>query len=231
MGFTLKINFNVGSQPNDGNGDGLRTNLLKLIDNDEFLKALAEGNASDIQDILVDVANNTLSIGQKADQTSLDSLNITVDTKASQSDLDNAVTDIGNLQSSMTTAEADIDALEGKTVDMTFETNTTAFGQNISVVGDIAYGTLTQTSDRSMKEKIEYIDGEKALEIFKQLRFATFFFKGASVQAAGLIAQEVEEVLPEAVKTDKAGKKLINYTYIDTICKAAMQHFIIKNIS
>lgn len=81
---------------------------------------------------------------------------------------------------------------------------------NLHVEGDITHtGTITQTSDRSLKENIEEL--ENALNTVMQLNPTTYNFKGegeynglklATGQHFGLIAQEVEEILPDLVKTN-----------------------------
>lgn len=57
MGYTAKATFNVGTTANDGTGDGLRTNLLKLINNDEFLKEAIEGLENDKDNLQTDINN------------------------------------------------------------------------------------------------------------------------------------------------------------------------------
>ena len=59
-----------------------------------------------------------------------------------------------------------------------------------------AYGSL---SDRRLKENIENIPD--ATEKVQQLNGVTFNYKKDGKKATGLIAQELEEVLPEAVYT------------------------------
>ncbi len=65
-----------------------------------------------------------------------------------------------------------------------------------------------------------------ALDIVEKLRPVTFHWKDAKKDAEygrvrGLIAQEVEEVVPEWVKTDSAGFKMISPVGIDaTIIEA-----------
>lgn len=97
---------------------------------------------------------------------------------------------------------------------------------DIEVDGDVTCVSLTQTSDKKYKSNIELIDGEMALDIFKKLKFSAYDFSITDRNTVGLIAQEVERILPQAVVTRGNGDKAINYTYIDMICKAAIQHYI-----
>lgn len=84
------------------------------------------------------------------------------------------------------------------------------FDGRVQVNGDISYtGELNQTSDRNLKENIRPI--QNALSTIMHLNPATYNFrgngeyKGMSLSTRnhfGLIAQEVEDVLPELVKVN-----------------------------
>jgi hypothetical protein len=87
----------------------------------------------------------------------------------------------------------------------------------LDVRGKIACNTIKYHSDRRWKKNIETI--ENALEKVKNLRGVSFkwrideykemnFTKGKHL---GLIAQEVEEVVPEVVHTDSKGYKSTEY--------------------
>ena len=60
----------------------------------------------------------------------------------------------------------------------------------------VAYSTTP--SDERLKENIQVVDG--ALEKVSQLKGVTFNWKKDGKHSAGLIAQDVEKVLPSAVK-------------------------------
>ena len=78
----------------------------------------------------------------------------------------------------------------------------------LSVTGEIvASGDVCAYSDRRLKRNIETIDN--ALDKVNNLRGVTFE-KGLQ-PSLGVIAQEVEEVLPELVKTDSDGMKSVAY--------------------
>ena len=81
----------------------------------------------------------------------------------------------------------------------------------LDVVGDIyASGDLVAFSDERKKTNIEPISN--ALEKVLQLRGVTFDkIDGDDRRHAGVIAQEVEKVLPEVVYTDKDGMKSVAY--------------------
>lgn len=63
-------------------------------------------------------------------------------------------------------------------------------------------------SDERLKTNIRSIDG---LAIVEKLRGVTFDWKSDGTPSAGVIAQEVEEVLPSAVHTDANGLKSVDY--------------------
>ena len=90
-------------------------------------------------------------------------------------------------------------------------TGTTTFNGPLSVTGAIvASDDVTAFSDISLKENIQVITG--ALDKVSQLRGVTY--NRIDIQGkrqAGVIAQEVETVLPEVVNTNENGIKSVAY--------------------
>ena len=81
---------------------------------------------------------------------------------------------------------------------------------NLNCAGDIvATGNVSASSDIRLKSEIELIDD--ALSKIKEVRGVTFKRMGQRERNAGVIAQEVETVLPEVVKTDEDGFKSVCY--------------------
>lgn len=79
-----------------------------------------------------------------------------------------------------------------------------------------ASGNITATgyfhsSDARLKQNIQTIPG---LNIIEQLRGVSFNWKASGLPSAGVIAQEVEQVLPSAVHTDASGMKSVDYDQI-----------------
>jgi hypothetical protein len=70
-----------------------------------------------------------------------------------------------------------------------------------------ASGDITYSSDIALKENIVPIEG--ALDRVKALGGYLYDRKDSGKHSAGLIAQEVERVLPEAVHTDERGLKAV----------------------
>ena len=78
-------------------------------------------------------------------------------------------------------------------------------------------GLLTSTdynssSDKRLKKSIKTVNS--ALEKVEALRGVTFTWKDSNTSAIGMIAQEVQEVLPEVVTTDDDGYMGIKYTNV-----------------
>ena len=80
---------------------------------------------------------------------------------------------------------------------------------------------FTATSDRTLKEDIETIDG--ALDTVKSLRGVTYKWVNNKNDGLGLIAQELEEIVPAAVETDTNGVKSINYNALIGILVEAIK--------
>jgi hypothetical protein len=91
-------------------------------------------------------------------------------------------------------------------------TTATAFTFNASTGDLTAPGNVTAYSDVGLKEDIKII--ENALEKVLQIRGVTFRrndIEDCSKRHAGVIAQEVEKVLPEVVNKDDSGNMTIAY--------------------
>jgi len=83
-----------------------------------------------------------------------------------------------------------------------------------NVVGDVNATTVTSnnfnsTSDIKLKTNISKV--EKAMDIVSKLDGVKFTWKKDGNDSVGVIAQNVEDVLPELVSTDDEGTKLVNY--------------------
>jgi transcriptional regulator len=82
--------------------------------------------------------------------------------------------------------------------------NSTFSSDDLTVQGDI-----TSVSDVRTKENIETV--ENSLDLVSQLRGVWYNKIGKDERKVGVIAQEVEEVLPEVVHTDTEGMKAVDY--------------------
>ena len=80
----------------------------------------------------------------------------------------------------------------------------------VSVTGDMtASGNVTAYSDAKLKTEISSIDN--ALDIVGKLRGVNYKWLSNGQADIGVIAQEVEEVVPEVVKTSEDGTKSVDY--------------------
>ena len=81
---------------------------------------------------------------------------------------------------------------------------------NLNCAGDIvATGNVSASSDIRFKRDIKVIS--EALSKVQEIRGITFNREGQLDRKAGVVAQEVESVLPEVVKTDELGYKSVCY--------------------
>jgi hypothetical protein len=83
---------------------------------------------------------------------------------------------------------------------------------NISATGDVIAQNFNNVSDASLKANVALIDN--AGNIIDALTGVGYDWINGSGHAYGMIAQKVEEVLPEAVHTDENGIKSVNYTMV-----------------
>lgn len=96
--------------------------------------------------------------------------------------------------------------------------------------GDIMSGSLTatafyQSSDIRLKENIEEISLEKSLDIINFLKPVYYNFKdNPNKKEVGFIAQDVKEVLPEAVNENEKGYLSIDYSKLSVILYKGLQN-------
>ncbi|MFX0199232.1 MAG: tail fiber domain-containing protein [Candidatus Hodarchaeota archaeon] len=92
------------------------------------------------------------------------------------------------------------------------------------VIGDIAYtGSCVNPSDLRLKENIEPI--ENAVEKVSFIHGIYFNYKDESPEKrkVGVIAQEVEKVLPELVSEDSKGYKSVDYSKLTSLLIEAVK--------
>ena len=101
-----------------------------------------------------------------------------------------------------TCAEFNADAAVKLNYDNSLKCETTSSG--ITVTGDV-----NSTSDINLKKDIEVVTS--ATEMLNQLRGVKFTWKENDEKSVGVIAQEVEAILPELVRGEE-GNKSVNYS-------------------
>jgi hypothetical protein len=95
---------------------------------------------------------------------------------------------------------------------VTVATNLLTMVGNISATGDVIATNFNNVSDATLKANITPI--ENAGQTIDALDGVGYDWINGSGHAYGMIAQKVEEVLPEAVHTDENGLKSVNYSMV-----------------
>lgn len=86
-------------------------------------------------------------------------------------------------------------------------------------------------SDRKLKKEISDIDGDWAVEVVKKMRMRQFKLKTDSDDAPwryGVVAQELEKVLPDVVGDSGDGTRTVNYENAHNVETAALQNLIAR---
>jgi Chaperone of endosialidase len=86
------------------------------------------------------------------------------------------------------------------------------------------FGTLTEISDARYKKNIASLTG--ALNTIRQLRAVTYNWqdeKKDTTEQIGFIAQEIEKVLPQLVRTNKDGYKSVAYSHVVPVLVEAIK--------
>mgnify|MGYP003637418541 FL=1 len=92
----------------------------------------------------------------------------------------------------------------------------------VSITGAlVASGDITAFSDARVKENVETIPN--ALDKVKAMRGVGYNKIGADTQSVGVIAQELEEVVPQLVHTDEEGMKSVAYGNITAVLIEAIK--------
>jgi hypothetical protein len=83
---------------------------------------------------------------------------------------------------------------------------------NVSVTGDVVAQNVNSLSDATLKTNIQPISGIES--VLFGLKGVEYDWKNGTGHSYGFLAQEVEQVLPGAVKTGPDGLKSVNYQMI-----------------
>jgi hypothetical protein len=83
------------------------------------------------------------------------------------------------------------------------------FSRNVTAAGDVTALAYNHTSDRRLKDDIKPIPD--AVSLVTALQGVRYNWKQNGEPAYGVIAQDVEQIVPEAVSTDENGFKSVEY--------------------
>ena len=129
----------------------------------------------------------------------------TIESGADVTDTAN-VTAAGALMASELTNESAV-----KNIDQELTTTSSVDFSSVTVSGTVTADDFNTVSDIALKENVETISD--ALDTVIALRGTTFTFKESGKDSLGLIAQEVEEVVPSMVATHpETGNKTVSYS-------------------
>ena len=91
------------------------------------------------------------------------------------------------------------------------------------------YAQLNSLSDKRLKKNIEALNAEHSLNILNKIKTYSFEWKNPKEQEEGLqfgvIAQEVQTLLPEVVKKDRKGFLNVNYPRFIPLIISSLQAF------
>jgi hypothetical protein len=135
-------------------------------------------------------------------------------TTPDKSSLVNAINSIGSSVANDTSTNSDFFVV--------FTDQTSGVEQTFTVANSKLYfnpstGTLNSTdfnslSDKNKKDNIESL--VDAVNVINNINPVSFTWKDNGNKAYGVIAQDVEEILPDIVSTNKEGVKSVSYTQI-----------------
>lgn len=135
-------------------------------------------------------------------------------TTPDKSSLVNAINSIGSSVANDTSTNSDFFVV--------FTDQTSGVEQTFTVANSKLYfnpstGTLNSTdfnslSDKNKKDNIESL--VDAVSVINKIKPVSFTWKDNGNTAYGVIAQDVEEILPDIVSTNKEGVKSVSYTQI-----------------
>jgi hypothetical protein len=84
-----------------------------------------------------------------------------------------------------------------------------SFGAAISVSGTVTATDFNSVSDASLKENIDSITNSH--QILSKINPVSFQWKSNKAKSYGVLAQEIEQILPEIVATNGSGVKSVSY--------------------
>lgn len=99
--------------------------------------------------------------------------------------------------------------------------STLTLNDNTTVSGTLTATNVNTSSDVALKQDIVTI--QNAADILSSLRGVNFGWKHDGSQSMGVVAQEVEDIIPEIVATDDKGLKAVNYAALTGVLIEAVK--------
>ena len=183
-----------------------QTNLVSIFDSGDFQIVggrVSIKDSASLVEIINDTTTNSSFYLTLSDQTSgfQNVLNIT-DSKLSFNP-STGVLDVSKINvDSATITNIAFTSMNGGDIE----------ADSATFTGTINAQDFNSTSDICLKENIETLNN--AINVLNNIRPVSFVWKENGKPAYGVIAQEVEEVLPEIVDQDKHGVKRVAYSQI-----------------
>lgn len=212
MAAILTLRSVKGSPLTNNEVDGNFTNLNNEISTLESDLNTAEGNIVTLQS---DVSTLQTAVGGDLSETIADTVGSMV-TSNTESGIDVIYQDDDNTLDFIVndfTLTIDGDAAGSASISNLSNTTLTldisSITGDLSVTGDVDAVNFNSTSDASLKENLNII--ESPLDKISQLNGYTFNWKKNKRESVGIVAQEVEKVLPQVVITDTNGIKKVSY--------------------
>lgn len=95
---------------------------------------------------------------------------------------------------------------------------------NLLQTGATLGGAAIMASDMALKENIQPLDGKASLAVLLKLGGYEYSWKDTGEEAMGVLAQEVEKVLPDLVVRAKEGHLMVDYAGIVAIAVQAIRY-------
>ena len=192
------------------------SNLISIFDSADFEIVNGRVSIKD-SDVTFTSINTTDITSTNVTTTNVTTTNLDADS-ATITNLSS--TNFNSTNSTLVNLDADSSSITNLTSinnTLTNITFTTMNGGNIDAdsatfTGVINAQDFNSTSDICLKENIETLNN--AINVLNNIRPVSFVWKENGKPAYGVIAQEVEEVLPEIVDQDKHGVKRVAYSQI-----------------
>ena len=154
-------------------------------------------NESSISDLQISVSSNTDNITSNTNSITSNISSITNLQTSVTTNYDN----ISSNTNSITSILSSISSLEEGSINPSVSTLTAS--------GTITAETFNATSDRNLKKNIKVI--KNSLSIIENIDGVEFIFKNNNFKNYGVIAQDIEKILPFIVNTNNDGIKSVNY--------------------